>query len=135
MERFDDVFLFSPLAQPHPQLATNLCLTVPSFLTMQTVSFVKVRFSWHTWSPHSPLALYSVLTVHCTEFVMYPVPVAHAAVCGAKDKLENVPRMWEYVRNCVKGPGKCGRSLSDMFGGMSVENKLFSKYIIIIVTT
>ena len=66
---------------------------------------------------------------------MYPVPVAHAAVCGAKDKLENVPRMWEYVRNCVKGPGKCGRSLSDMFGGMSVENKLFSKYKIIIVTT
>ena len=50
---------------------------------------------------------------------MYPVPVAHAAVCGAKDKLENVPRMWEYVPNCVKGPGKCGRSLSDMFGGMS----------------
>ena len=51
------------------------------------------------------------------------MPDAHAAVCGAKDKLENVPRMWEYVRNCVKGPGKCGRSLSDMFGGMSVENK------------
>ena len=44
-------------------------------------------------------------------------------MCGAKDKLENVPRMWEYVPNCVKGPGKCGRSLSDMFGGMSVENK------------
>lgn len=54
---------------------------------------------------------------------MYPVPVAHAAVCGAKDKLENVPRMWEYVSNCVKGPGKYGRSLFDMFGGMSVENK------------
>ena len=51
------------------------------------------------------------------------MPDAHAAVCGAKDKLENVPRMWEYVPNCVKGPGKCGRSLSDMFGGMSVENK------------
>ena len=33
---------------------------------------------------------------------MYPVPGAHAAVCGAKDKLENVRRMWEYVRNCVK---------------------------------
>ena len=46
-----------------------------------------------------------------------------AAVCGAKDKLESVPRMWEYVPNCVEGPGKCGRSLSDMFGGMSVENK------------
>ena len=27
------------------------------------------------------------------------------------------------MRNCVKGPGKYGRSLSDMFGGMSVENK------------
>ena len=64
---------------------------------------------------------------------MYPLPGAHAA--GVKDKLENVRRMWEYVHNCVKGPGKCGRSLSDMFGGMSVENKLFSKYIIIIVTT
>ena len=51
------------------------------------------------------------------------MPDAHAAVCGAKDKLENVPRMWEYVPNCVKGPGKCGRSLSDMFGGMSMENK------------
>ena len=25
--------------------------------------------------------------------------------------------------NCVKGPGNYGRSLSDMFGGMSVENK------------
>ena len=41
-----------------------------------------------------------------------------AAVCGAKDKLESVPRMWEYVPNCVEGPGKCGISLSDMFGGM-----------------
>ena len=27
------------------------------------------------------------------------------------------------MRNCVKGPGKYGRNLSDMFGGMSVENK------------
>ena len=27
--------------------------------------------------------------------------------------------MW----NCVKGPGKYGRCQSDMFGGMSVENK------------
>ena len=26
------------------------------------------------------------------------------------------------MRNCVKGPGNYGRSLSDMFGGMSVEN-------------
>ena len=34
-----------------------------------------------------------------------------------------MPGMWEYVRNCVKGPGNCGRSLSDMFGGMTVENK------------
>ena len=25
--------------------------------------------------------------------------------------------------NCVKGAGNYGRSLSDMFGGMSVENK------------
>ena len=72
---------------------------------------------------------------------MYPVPDAHAAECDAKDKLENVPRMWKYVRNCVKGPGKYGRSLSDMFGGMSVENKLLSQHnnychnIIIIVTT
>ena len=48
---------------------------------------------------------------------------AHAAVCGEKDKLENVPWMWEYVPICVKGPGKYGRSQSDMFGGMSVENK------------
>ena len=36
-----------------------------------------------------------------------------AAVCGAKDKLESVPRMWEYVPNCVEGPGKCGIILSD----------------------
>ena len=34
-----------------------------------------------------------------------------------------MPGMWEYVRNYVKGPGNYGRSLSDMFGGMSVENK------------
>ena len=27
------------------------------------------------------------------------------------------------MRDCVKGPGNYGRSLSDMFGGMSVENK------------
>ena len=27
------------------------------------------------------------------------------------------------MRNCVKGPGNYGRSLSDMFGGMSVEKK------------
>ena len=30
------------------------------------------------------------------------LPDAHAAVCGAKDKLENVRRMWEYVLTCVK---------------------------------
>ena len=56
-ERFGDVSLFSPLAEPHQHFATHLCLAVPSFLTMQTVSFVKVRFTWHTWSPHYPLAL------------------------------------------------------------------------------
>ena len=27
------------------------------------------------------------------------LPDAHAAVCGAKDKLENMRRMWEYVPN------------------------------------
>ena len=27
------------------------------------------------------------------------------------------------MRNCVKSPGNYGRSLSDMFGGMSLENK------------
>ena len=27
------------------------------------------------------------------------------------------------MRNCVKGPGKYGRSQSDMFGVISVENK------------
>ena len=27
------------------------------------------------------------------------------------------------MRDCVKGPGNCGRNLSDMLRGMSVENK------------